>query len=282
MYFRKFILLFTFVQLLGFFYTIPIYAQNSFEAALTKKIQSFSASNKTAQLYPNDAATGLLIPSGWGGYGTYLYGSLGGAFPEVYTNDFLDLVASGGVSIGNPEKFLNFAAGLNVQDVSSFNNFTFDLTISRSLGKGSSISVGGMQLFALKIKSDAPEPTFYVAVSHSLQTLPSKSPGSSRLTYTIGLGSGRFLLKSPIDKMNNRGNYGTAVFGGISYEILRHINLNAEWTGLNLGISLGIAPFRKMPVSIAIGVAELTRYSSDKPNIIFALGFPLSLNRNKF
>lgn len=260
------------------FSSFTAYSQNAFETALIKKIDSMSGPVKPARLFPNDAANGMLIPSGWGGFGTYVFGYIGGAYPEVYTDHKADLIAAVGFCTGDPEKFINIAFSVNVLDVHRFSDFSGDIDISRSLGKGSSISAGGIQLFANAKQSDAPEPTFYVAFSHSVQTLRSKTPGCSKLTYTIGAGTGRFYLKSYLDKITGKGDYGTGVFGGVSYEVFRHVNFNAEWTGLNLGLSLGITPF-KNPLSLGIGVTNLTDYSGDKPGMLFTLGYPLSLNR---
>lgn len=266
----------------GYTYPTCSYAQDNFETALQKKIHALAATiNEDTELYPNDAPQSLMTPSGWGGWGTYLYGDMGGAYPEVYTANKVDLGMSAGISMGDPEKFVNVAVNGNMTDVHRFSDFSMDFSISRSLFGGSSISVGGWQLFANPSQSDAPEATFYVAFSHSVQTLPSKTPEYSKLTYTIGIGNGRFLEKSEFDIAAGKGKYGTAVFGAVSYEIFKNVNLNAEWDGMNLGFSFGVNPFKgPIPLSFGIGVTNLTSYSADKPTMIFSFGFPLSLNRN--
>jgi hypothetical protein len=267
------------IVIFSWIYPSSVHCQTAFENELLKKIDSLSISLEELELYPNDAPQGIMIPSGWGGYGTYVFGSVGVSYPEVYHSSKADLIASGGFCIGNPEKFVNFAAGLNVTDVSEINNYSANFSISRKIFKGSSISVGGLQLFANPETSDASWPTFYIAFSHSIQTMPSKTPGGSKLTYTIGVGNGRFIKKSPKDIEAGRGKYGTAVFGGISYELLRRLNINAEWTGMNLGLSLGVRPFKNLFLSFGAGITDLTRYSSDKPSGVFFVGYPLSLKR---
>ncbi|MCY1549656.1 hypothetical protein D9M68_858370 [compost metagenome] len=77
--------------------------------------------------------------------------------------------------------------------------------------------------------------------------------------------------------LNGKGKHGTAVFANISYEVIQNINLNAEWTGLNLGLSLGVRPFKTTPLSLGVGVTNLTSYSADKSNMTFSLGFPFAL-----
>lgn len=259
------------------------YGQNEFERKLSLHLKSLSNSfakpNKNI-LYPNNASQGIMVPSGWGGNGTYLFGFVGGAYPEVYTKNKLDMIAAMGLSFGDPEKFLNFATSINMGSLRRVTDFSANVSVSKSLSGGtSSITAGGIQLFAGSA-SDAPEPTFFIAFSHAFQGFPSKTPGCSKVSYTIGIGNGRYLSKSGADFDAGKGSYGTAVFAGVSYEIIPRLNVNAEWYGQNLGISFGVTPF-KNSLSLNIGLADLTRFSSNRPNMIFSIGYPLSLNKNK-
>jgi len=259
------------------------YAQNSaqFEQAFKQKTTEFLAAipgeAKRPELLPSGAMGSVMTPTGFGGSGFNAFGGIGGAYPQLYTNR-ADLGGSVGVCIGNPVTALNVAVGLNIADISTFNNYSANLILSKRVFRGSSISVGGLGMFADGLKSDAAKNTYYVAFSHSVQSLPSKTPGSSRLTYSIGIGNGRFYEKSPLDMANGKGRYGTAVFGGVSYELIRNVNINAEWTGTNLGFSTGIRPFKK-PLSLGVGVTNLTDYSGDKTSMVFSLGYPLALTR---
>jgi hypothetical protein len=265
------------------------FCQNAFEKDLKQQIDEFLAPrpdvapvqenpNSGSELFPSDAPASLMTPTGFGGYGTYIFGGVGGAYPEVYRNNKADLIASAGFCVGNPESAVNFAASVNMTDVHRFSDFSGNFILSRKLFTGTSMSAGALQMFASRHHSDAPGSTFYMAISHAVQTIPSLTPGCSRLSYTIGLGSGRFYEKSPYDIAHGKGKHGTAIFGGISFEVIRHVSLNAEWTGMNLGFSAGIRPF-KSPISLGIGVANLTKYSSNGANMVFSVGLPLSLTR---
>ncbi len=267
---------------------ISLHAQTNFEKNLQTKIESMCAAAGTAwpelpaasqQLYPNDALQSVMSPTGWGGSGTYVFGSIGGIYPEVYKQNKGDLITSAGVCTGSSEKAVNVAVSINMTDVHRLRDFSENFFISRMLGHGSSITVAALQMFANAQQSDAPGSTFYIAFSHAVQTLLSKTSGCSKLSYSIGIGTGRFLYKSPKDIEAGHGKYGTAVFGNISYEILQHVNLNAEWSGMNLGFSLGWRPFVKSPLSIGAGVTNLTRFSADKPSAILSIGYPLSIKR---
>jgi hypothetical protein len=258
------------------------FSQNAFESALKKKMDSLAVvrTPKYAKqaLLPNDAIQSVMTPSGWGGYGAYVFGGVGGVYPAVYTH-IPDLTSSVGFCVGNSAKAVNFAASVNIGKVRDISDLTANFILSRRIFSGSSISIGGLQLLANSIISDSPGETFYFAFSHSVQTIPSKTLGYSALTYTIGVGNGRFLLKSPFDVEAGKGKYGTGVFGSVSYELIKRININAEWTGMNLGISTGIRPLSGSPFSLGLGVSDLTRYTSDKPSMIFSMGYPLSLSR---
>jgi hypothetical protein len=274
-----------------FFFVLAVYifspkyvwSQNVFENALRSKMDSLArapAKFKRAELFPNDAVQSVMTPTGFGGFGGYVFGGLGSTYPQVYSNK-PDGIGSVGFCVGDPTKAVNFAAGVNVGKLLAFSDFSYNFIVSRKLWAGTSISAGALQAFASASVSDAPTATFYVAFSHALQWLPSKSPGSSALTYTIGAGNGRFWQKSPADIRAGKGAHGTGVFGNISYEVFKRVNLNAEWTGMNLGFSTGIRPFKKSALSFGMGVTNLTSYSASKPSLVASIGFPLSLSATR-
>jgi hypothetical protein len=257
------------------------FGQNAFEYVLEKKLDSLAKAKAiyaSNELLPNDAMKSVMTPTGFGGFGTYVFGGIGGVYPAVYTNRG-DLVSSVGFCVGNSEKLFNFATSANITKVTSLSDISVNFILSRKLFIGTSLAVGGLQLFANAVQSDAPGGTYYAALSHAFQGVRSKSPGYSALTFTIGVGNGRFIQKSPYDIAAGRGSRGTGVFGNISYELFKRVNVIAEWTGLNLGFSTGLRPFKASPFSIGIGVSDLTRYSSDKPSMMFSMGYPLSLTR---
>jgi hypothetical protein len=257
------------------------FCQNAFETAFNQKIDSLLTADSTNSpkhpLSPNDALGSVMTPSGFGGSGTCIFGGLAGIYPQVYSHK-PDLITNGGLCIGDPVKAVNFAASVNMTNVHKLDDFSENFVLSRVVFTGSSISAGALQVFASRRQSDAPGATFYLAFSHAVQITPSVTAGASALTYTIGIGNDRFYGKSPADIAAGKGKYGTAVFGSISYEIRKHLNLNAEWTGQNLASSIGLRPF-KNSLSLGLGVTNLTAYSADKPGMVFSFGYPLSLTK---
>ncbi len=233
-------------------------------------------------ILPNNSVQSIMTPSGWGGGNTtYIFGILGGVYPAFYTDpQKADLIAALGISFGDPEKYVNVSASLNITRVSELRDFSANIILSRQVLRGSSISVGGLQLFASEKVSDSPFDTYFVAFSHAVQSVRSKSPGYSALGYTIGYGTGRFYRKSPLDVATGKGKYGTGFFGNVSYEVFRQVNLNAEWSGMNLGFSSGVRPIRGSALTFGFGIYNLlTNYSGDRIQFIGSVGYPISLDR---
>ena len=280
----------SFFLALGVLFLLPkiTLAQNIFENGLRLKMDSLIAekgpSNMGGQvLLPNNSVQSIMTPTGWGGgNSTYLFGVIGGVFPAMYTEPNTgDLISAVGISGGNPAKYINASLSVNITRVTELRNLSVNLILSRQIFKGASISVGGLQLLASASVSDAPDGTYYIAFSRSAQGIRSRTPGYSGLSYTIGYGVGRFLYKSPQDIINGKGKYGTGVFANISYEIIRQINLNAEWSGMNLGFSSGVRPIKGSPLTFGFGIYNLTKYSGDRVQYIGSLGFPIGLGGNQ-
>lgn len=233
------------------------------------------------ELYPNMQAKAMSTPTGWGSWGTFLFGYLGGTFPQAYTNQ-PDLVAGVGFGFGDSYKGISVVSILNINNVSDFKTFSASFIASRHIGQGTSLSVGALNILANKV-SDATA-ALYVAVSHASQEVRSKEPGYSGLSYTIGVGSGRFWDNSPQDISKGRSEHGTGVFGNISYGILKGLNLNAEWDGNNMGLgaswrppSLGNSHFQ-MP-SFSASVVDLLRTSGDRPRLLLSIAQAITLSK---
>ena len=233
------------------------------------------------ELYPNISSKGLMTPSAWGSSGTFIFGFIGGTFPQAYTN-LSDLVAGVGLGFGNSHKIVSVVGVFNVNNVSDFKTFSTSFTVSRYIAKGSSMSIGALNLFAGKA-SDAGA-SLFLAYSHASQKMPSKTPGYSRLSYTLGVGNGRFYDKSPKDISMNRGAHGTAVFANLSFGVVKNLNINAEWSGVNFGFGIAWRP--NIPIkfpfklpAIGIGVADLTRLSGEKPRLILSLSHSFFLSK---
>lgn len=267
-----------FILLIFIFYFTALKAQDSTHINKTNRKNELK---DMKELFPNISGKGMMTPTGWGSSGTYIFGYIGGTFPQVYTNK-PDLVAGGGLGFGNSYKTVSLVGIFNINNVSSLGTFSFSVIASRHITKGTSLSIGALHILADK-KSDA-GPSFYIAFSHASQSLKSVIPGYSRLSYTLGIGSGRFYDKSPKDISEGKGRHGTAVFANISYGIFKNLNINAEWSGINFSASVSWRPAIrikfpfKLP-SIGIGVADLIRTSGSSPRLILNLSHSFILSK---
>ncbi|TCC93881.1 hypothetical protein EZ428_03670 [Pedobacter frigiditerrae] len=262
-------------------------AQDPFENGLKLKVDSmisakaiFSLADVT--LLPNNGTHSIMTPTGWVGNSTYLFALLGGVFPAEYVKPNKgDLIGSFGIGFGNPSKYFGISASVNITRITELRDFSGNIILSRKLFKASSIAIGGVQLFANQKVSDAPDGTYYISFSHAVQSVKSSEAGYSGLIYTIGIGNGRFLYKSPWDIASGKGKHGTGIFANVSYEVLKNVNVNVEWSGLNLGFSTGFQPVKDSPLIIGLGVYNLTKNSGDRVSMIGTIGCPFSLSKSK-
>ena len=94
---------------------------------------------------------------------------------------------------------------------------------------------------------------------------------------SAGVGTGRFAKKSDRDFSEGKGRNGTAGFGSIAVEVASGMNAIVEWTGTNLltGVNRTIQ-LQNVPVSLSLGLTDLTSYSGDGVRLIGGAGLGVS------
>lgn len=233
------------------------------------------------QLPPQPAVTqnylgkSLMTPAAWPAQskGGVLFAGLGGTFPQLYTsrNDLIGVV---GLSAGDPVRFVGATVMLNINDVSKFRNFSSNIILYKNLPNGSALSAGGIHLLRSKL-SDS-DPSYYIVFSHAVQTVVSKKTGASALSYSIGVGSGRFYDNSPKDIQTGKAANGSAVFANVSLEITQWLNTNVEWSGTNLHAGVSLKPLTFLPY-INLGLADITRFSGQKIRFVSSINYSVYL-----
>ena len=219
----------------------------------------------------NTYGSTLMTPGAWGGSKSFLFAHFGGTPIQPYgTADNPDLFGQIGFGLGDATKFVSVVGIVNINDMSKFDNFSYSLVASHNFSNKSAVTVGALHLFADPAKTDA-GPSYYAAYSHAI---------NNKLTYTVGIGSGRFYDNSDLDVIAGKKAHGTAVFANVSYEVLRNVHVNAEWTGLNLCLSGDVRISSKLPV-ITLGVTDITRVSADKPSFYGGISKAFSFNKTK-
>lgn len=76
----------------------------------------------------------------------------------------------------------------------------------------------------------------------------------STLTFTLGLGNGRFRTEDDIIADEEKVN----AFGGVAFRFSRAAAVIADWTGQDLAAGLSILPLRNQPLVIIPGAADIT------------------------
>jgi len=226
-----------------------------------------------APLYSgNFHAKSLTTPTAEGAANNIVFMGVGGTVPAPYSNNS-DGAAVLGFGVGNPKENLGAQLCLVNLDIDKWDQYSVALHLFRDLGDASTIGVG-VENVMLSSGGDAGK-SFYAVYSHSVQSAPfiNETTGRSKLHFSIGAGSGRFGDKSDLDIAAGKGKHGTYVFGNISYEVANEFNLIADWNGQNLNAGVGKTfLFGKVPLVIALGLADLTGYSGDGVRGIFIVG----------
>jgi len=232
-----------------------------------------AAAEPAAPTYlPNNYGKSLTTPVAWGASNNVIFMGAGITAPSPYTKG-TDGAAVLGVGLGDPAKNLGVQLSVTSIDLSQWKEYSASFQLSRDLGNASAIAVG-LQNVMITTGGDSGKSYFFV-YSHGAQGNPfiNKSTGDSKLTYSIGVGSGTYGKKSPADVLDGKGNYGTYVFGNVAYEVARSFNVITDWNGLNLNAGLSKTFYiSSLPIGIVVGVADLTKYSGDGPRLIVSGG----------
>jgi len=238
--------------------------------AINENVITPEKKQQQATLWPNRAAKTLTTPSGWGASWGVIFVGGGITDPAAYSIN-PDAAISFGMGLGNPVTNLGIQLSPTIWDVSKFDNLSLSCKVHRYLGNATSLAIGGENLFADKKKTDTGE-SYYIVISHAFQQY-SSTPKCSSLHANLGVGSGRYGEKSPLDIRSGKGRYGTYVFGSLAYEIFQSANVIVDWNGLNLAAGVALSPFQKIPVGITLGVADITNYSGDRLRFIASGGY---------
>jgi len=225
---------------------------------------------------PNSGAKAIMTPTAWGAaYGTAYLG-VGAVERSPYLPSADGLIGAG-YGMGDPVLTIGLQIGTTVSDLSEFNNFSFSFKIHRYLTAGTTIALGGESLFSNDEIADDAGDTFYVVVSHVLQSFGTSRPGIGRVHVSAGLGTGRFAHKSDRDVAEGKGRAGTMAFGNVAVEVLGGMNVVLEWTGTNLlaGVSKTLQS-RTVPIALSLGLADLTTSSGDGARLVAGAAIGLS------
>lgn len=228
---------------------------------------------------PNGAAHTLTIPSG---FGPAIFSNqdrkvaigvgLGGVSRVPY-RDEPDGGLGFGVSFGNSFETVGVTVSASFNDLSDITNsdrISWGIEFSRYIGDGLSIAVGGENLFVGKTDGQA---SYYIVGSWAFDKDSGFLPFDG--VATLGLGSGRFAEKTARDEFEGKGRDATAVFGALTWEVSDNFNVIADWNGRNLSVGIA-ARLPNTPISIKLGVRDITDFTGDGPRLTGSVGMTLA------
>lgn len=227
---------------------------------------------------PNSAAQTFTVPSGFGPVSYLPAGrppvslSFGvGGVNRVPYSDQADGAMSFGLGFGNGFDGIGAQIGFGFNDLSDLatDRIALSVSLSRYLTDGWSVAAGGENLAVRRTDSQA---SWYVAASRAF------SPRSSVLPFagsvTLGLGTGRFAEMLPRDAAAGRTGQATVVFGALAIALSDRSNLILDWNGRNLNAGVGMT-LKDLPISVSLGVQDLTGRSGDGPRLSGAVSVTL-------
>lgn len=231
-----------------------------------------AADGSSPTYLPNNYGKSLTTPVAWGASNNVIFVGVGGTTPAEYSQGTDGAVVLGG-GIGDPVKNLGVQVSIVSLDVSQWQEYSASVHIFKDLGNANAIGVG-VENVMITNGGDTGK-SYYVVYSQGVQTEPfvNKTTGNSKLTYSIGVGSGRFGDKSPFDVASGKGEHGTYAFGNIAYDIADSFNVIADWNGLNLNAGVSKTFWvGNLPLALVVGAANLTHNSGDGVRLIGAVG----------
>ena len=225
---------------------------------------------------PNSSAKAIMTPTAWGAAFGSAYLGTGAAQRTPYLPS-ADGIVGLGYGMGDPVLRVGLQIGTTISDLSEFDNVSFSFKLHRYLARGTTIALGGESLLSNNALSDDAGDTYYLVVSHVVQTFGSSRPGIGRVHVSAGMGTGRFAKKSDRDFSEGKGRNGTIAFGNVAVEVARGMNVILEWSGTNLltGLSKTIQT-QDVPISLSFGIADLTSYSGNGVRLLAGAALAVS------
>ncbi|MBB4634705.1 hypothetical protein [Longimicrobium terrae] len=145
--------------------------------------------------------------------------------------------------------------------------------LHRSLPRETSIAVG-VENAALWGDSDT-ERSYYGVVSHITRRVRDSSRPFSSALISVGVGDGRFRSENAISNRRKETN----VFGSVGVRVIEPMSFIADWTGQDLNVAASFTPFRRQPLVITPGLADVTGNAGDGVRFILGVGYVTALRR---
>jgi len=177
-----------------------------------------------------------------------------------------------GFGVGDARRYAGLEVAVGVISLSDSNgrdsiggsgNVNFKL--HRILPGNVGIAVGWENAIAWGDARQA-DSSVYGVVSRAFPLQPSNRRHPLPLVLSVGVGGGRF--RSAGDIKADKDSVGAFASAGL--RVTPQTSLIANWTGQDLNLGASVAPFRGVPLTITLGLADVTGSAGD--GVRFALG----------
>jgi hypothetical protein len=194
---------------------------------------------------------------------------------RIRYDDWRDGIASFGLGLGNPARYVGLDVSVNILD--TYTEFGKDRSVSvklhRHLPYRTAIAVGHENLW----HTDGTDggSSRYVVVSKVMLFRDRPTAPFGSMVVNAGLGNDRFLSEPAFA----RGDDGVNPFGSVGLRILRPVNAVANWTGQDLALGLSIAPVRTWPLVITPAFMDVTGTAGDGARFTVSAGLSYNFRR---
>ncbi len=222
----------------------------------------------SATYYRAVPAITVLSPSGYGAEAGEVFGGMGFQARTRYTHQ-VDGAVAVGFGMGDATRSLGLETDLISYGTirSGFaRHVAVSFKVSRMLFEHAGIAAGIDN--AVHSSGIDGSTSIYLAGSNAVYFRQDPAAPFSKLTVTVGAGSGRFHSERTYTDTRN----GVGVFGSFALRVTRPVSAIADWSGQNLTLALSLVPFARFPLVITPGFTDITRNSGDGARFIVGAG----------
>jgi hypothetical protein len=242
----------------------PIVAQteNSWtepvDSSEVKKVKSQLQDIRSRNFTPSRGVPSLTIANPYGfGADRGFYSSLSYQTDTRFGNESDgDATMGFGAGFGDAKKAVGAELSYTMASFGNNRDFGtggFNAKLHRQIGEGWGVAAGWNSFLSIGDENDLDD-SLYLVTTKIFKTREDLNSPFSRIAGTVGVGNGQFRTQDALEN----GDDGFNVFGGLAFRVAQPVSFLTEWTGQDLALGLSVSPFRTVPLTVNLGVRDLT------------------------
>jgi hypothetical protein len=242
----------------------PIVAQteNSWtepvDSGEVKKVKSQLQDIRSRNFTPSRGVPSLTIANPYGfGADRGFYSSLSYQTDTRFGNESDgDATMGFGTGFGDAKKAVGAELSYTMASFGNNRDFGtggFNAKLHRQIGEGWGVAAGWNSFLSIGDENDLDD-SLYLVTTKIFKTREDLNSPFSRIAGTVGVGNGQFRTQDALEN----GDDGFNVFGGLAFRVAQPVSFLTEWTGQDLALGLSVSPFRTVPLTVNLGVRDLT------------------------